>query len=87
MRAPTCRIGLHAGRGRSPGPDARKDARRGEYTGHKMALGQIVVVDVCVREGAAFRQWASSRLAVEFLSPVAGNQQLIRAKGTDPGSS
>jgi len=24
---------------------------------------------------------------VKFLFPVAGNQQLIRAKGTDPGSS
>jgi hypothetical protein len=32
----------------------------------------------------------NGRLAVwlwKFLSPVAGNQQLIRAKGTDPGSS
>jgi hypothetical protein len=56
-----------------------------EYTGRQMALGIRVVVDACDREGA--RIFGKGRLAVEFLFPVAGNQQLIRAKGTDPGSS
>ncbi len=58
-----------------------------EYTGHKMALRLKLLSTFATVKTPEFRQWASSRLAVEFLPLVAGNQQLIRAKGTDPGSS
>jgi hypothetical protein len=46
-----------------------------------------VVVDVCDREGARISAMGVLLSGREFFLPVAGNQQLIRAKGTDPGSS
>jgi hypothetical protein len=69
-------------------PGCEEGCQAREYSSGKIAFKRGVVVDVCDREGA--RIFGKGRLAVWLRnsSPhVAGNQQLIRAKGTDPGSS